>query len=78
MIPTVRRAIMTKEQVHEAFCKGSDEEKMRLAVMCQMNGVDIRALEETMANVLTEVQKNIGTAMDYYRYLNGGCADGKF
>jgi sulfur transfer protein SufE len=38
--------------------------------MCQINGVDIRELEETMANVITRQQKNIEKAMDYYRYLN--------
>ena len=27
---------MTKQEVHEALCKGSDQDKMRLAVACQM------------------------------------------
>jgi hypothetical protein len=64
--------IMTKEQVHEVFCKASNEDKTRLAVMCMMKGVDIRRFEENAAFIVTVTQKNIKKAMDYYRYLNGG------
>jgi len=62
---------MTKEQVHDALCKASDEDKMKMALACQMNGVDIQSVEETLANVLTGVQKSIKPAMEYYRYLGG-------
>ena len=62
---------MTKEQVHDALCKASDEDKMKMALACQMNGVDIQSAEETLANVLTGVQKSIKPAMEYYRYLGG-------
>ena len=33
---------MTKEQIHEALCKAPDEDKMRLAIACQMNGIGYR------------------------------------
>lgn len=36
---------MTKEQVHEALCKAPDEDKMRLAIACQMNGIDVQDVE---------------------------------
>lgn len=36
---------MTKEQVHEALCKAPDEDKMRLAIACQMNGIDVQDIE---------------------------------
>lgn len=36
---------MTKEQIHEALCKAPDEDKMRLAIACQMNGIDVRDIE---------------------------------
>lgn len=62
---------MTKEQVHDALCKASDEDKMKMALACQMNGVDIQSVEETLANVLTGIQKSIKPAMEYYRYLGG-------
>ena len=62
---------MTKEQAHDALCKASDEDKMRLALSCQMNGVDIRSVEETLANVVTGVQNAIKPAIEYYRYLGG-------
>lgn len=62
---------MTKEQVHDALCKASDEDKMRLDLSCQMNGVDIRSVEETLANVVTGVQNAIKPAIEYYRYLGG-------
>lgn len=48
---------MTKEQVHEALCKAPDEDKMRLAIACQMNGIDVQDVETGLANVLTGVQK---------------------
>lgn len=62
---------MTKEQVHDALCKASDEDKMKMVLACQMNGIDIQSVEETLANVLTGVQKSIKSAMEYYRYLGG-------
>jgi hypothetical protein len=62
---------MTKEQVHDALCQASDEDKMKMALACQMNGIDIQSVEETLANVLTGVQKSIKPAMEYYRYLGG-------
>lgn len=67
---------MTKEQVHEALCKASDEDKMRLAMACQMHGVQIQTLEESFTNILTGVQKAIKPAIEYYKYLGGG-TDGK-
>lgn len=67
----IRRHIMTKEQVHEALCKAPDEDKMRLAIACQMNGIDVRDIETGLANVLTGVQKAIKPAIEYYRYLGG-------
>lgn len=66
-----RRHIMTKEQIHEALCKAPDEDKMRLAIACQMNGIDVRDIETGLANVLTGVQKAIKPAIEYYRYLGG-------
>lgn len=62
---------MTKEQIHEALCKAPDEDKMRLAIACQMNGIDVRDIETGLANVLTGVQKAIKPAIEYYRYLGG-------
>lgn len=62
---------MTKEQIHDALCKASDEDKMKMAMACQMNGVDIQSVEEAIANVVTGVQKNIEPAKEYYRYLGG-------
>ena len=56
---------MTKEQIHEALCKAPDEDKMRLAIACQLNGIDVRDIETGLANVLTGVQ------IEYYRYLGG-------
>lgn len=47
---------MTKEQIHEALCKAPDEDKMRLAIACQMNGIDVRDIETGLANVLTGIQ----------------------
>lgn len=47
------------------------KDKMRLALSCQMNGVDIRSVEETLANVVTGVQNAIKPAIEYYRYLGG-------
>lgn len=66
-----RRHIMTKEQIHEALCKAPDEDKMRLAIACQLNGIDVRDIETGLANVLTGVQKAIKPAIEYYRYLGG-------
>ena len=60
-----------KEQIHEALCKAPDEDKMRLAIACQMNGIDVRDIETGLANVLTGVQKAIKPAIEYYRYLGG-------
>lgn len=67
---------MTKEQIHEALCKAPDEDKMRLAIVCQMNGIDIQDAEIGLANVLTGVEKAIKPAIEYYKYL-GGSIDGK-
>lgn len=53
---------MTKEQVHEALCKAPDEDKMRLAIACQMNGIDVQDVETGLANVLTGVQKSYKTS----------------
>lgn len=44
---------------------------MRLAIACQMNGIDVRDIETGLANVLTGVQKAIKPAIEYYRYLGG-------
>lgn len=60
---------MTKEQIHEALCKAPDEDKMRLAIACQMNGIDVRDIETGLANVLTG--EAIKPAIEYYRYLGG-------
>ena len=62
---------MTKEQIHEALCKVPDEDKMRLAIACQLNGIDVWDIETGLANVLTGVQKAIKPAIEYYRYLGG-------
>lgn len=62
---------MTKEQVHDALCKASDEDKMRLALACQMRGIDIRIVEENLANLFTGVQKSLTPAIEYYKYLGG-------
>lgn len=62
---------MTKEQIREALCKAPDEDKMRLAIACQLNGIDVRDIEAGLANVLTGVQKTIEPAIEYYRYLGG-------
>lgn len=62
---------MTKEQIHEALCKAPDEDKMRLAIACQMNGIDIQDAEIVLANVLTGVEKTIKPAIEYYKYLGG-------
>lgn len=60
---------MTKEQIHEALCKAPDEDKMRLAIACQMNGIDVRDIETGLANVLTGVQKAIKPAIEYYTFF---------
>ena len=67
----IEHDIMTKEQIHEALCKAPDEDKMRLAIACQMNGIDVRDIETGLANVLTGIQKAIKPAIEYYRYLGG-------
>ena len=58
---------MTKEQIHEALCKAPDEDKMRLAIACQLNGIDVRDIETGF----TGVQKAINPVIEYYRYLGG-------
>lgn len=62
---------MTKEQIHEALCEAPDEDKMRLAIACQMNGTDIQDVEIALANVLTGVKKTIKPSIEYYKYLGG-------
>lgn len=44
---------MTKQQVHEILCSADDKSKMQLAMQCQMNGMDIESLEETLAKALS-------------------------
>ena len=62
---------MTKQEIHEALCKMSDQEKMRLSVACQLNGVSVEDIEEMLANVITGVQAAVEPALQYYRYLGG-------
>lgn len=69
---------MTKEQIHEALCKAPDEDKMRLAIACQMNGIDVRDIETGLANVLTGVQKAIKPAIEYARIIIDETADEDF
>lgn len=60
------------ENTENGACnKAPDEDKMRLAIACQMNGIDVRDIETGLANVLTGVQKAIKPAIEYYRYLGG-------
>ena len=72
---TIEEVIFQKGQFspisNEALCKAPDEDKMRLAIACQMNGIDVRDIETGLANVLTGVQKAIKPAIEYYRYLGG-------
>ncbi len=62
---------MTQQEVHEIFTKASDEEKMHLAIGCQMNGIHPIQLETTLANVVTGIQKSLMPAINYYKYLEG-------
>lgn len=60
------------ENTENGACgKAPDEDKMRLAIACQMNGIDVQDIETGLANVLTGVQKAIKPAIEYYRYLGG-------
>lgn len=69
---------MTKQEVHEALCKGSDQDKMRLAVACQIHGVSVESVEELLSNILTSVQVAIEPALKDYEYLRGGVNNGKY
>lgn len=69
---------VTKQEIHEALCKGSDQEKMRLAVACQVNGISVESLEELIANVVNHAQVAIEPALKDYEYLRGGVNNGKF
>lgn len=48
---------MTKEQIHEALCKAPDEDKMRLAIACQLNGIDVRDIETGLQMCLQVYKK---------------------
>lgn len=63
---------MTKQEVHEELCKMPEEQKRLLAFSCQLNGVNIEDLEETLAKILTEFQKSMQPAMKTLQYLEGG------
>ena len=67
---------MTKQEVHECFCKADDQAKMRLAVACQMQGIRVESLEELLENVITGIQVAIEPVLENYRYLNGGSSTG--
>lgn len=62
---------MTKQQVHEILCSTDDKSKMQLAMQCQLNGIDIESLEETLAKALSLVEQAVKPALEYYRYLGG-------
>jgi len=62
---------MTKQQVHEILCSADDKSKMQLAMQCQMNGIDIESLEETLAKALSLAEQAVKPALEYYRYLGG-------
>lgn len=68
---------MTKQEVHEAFCKSSDQEKMRLATACAINGITVESVEEMLANVITGLQVSIEPVLKEYKYLNGGVSGGR-
>lgn len=42
---------------------------MQLAMQCQLNGIDIESLEETLAKALSLAEQAIKPALEYYRYL---------
>lgn len=63
---------MTKEQVHEAICKWTKEDKMLLAMKCQLKGIGAGELEEKIANTMTCVEKAVKQAVANYKYWEGG------
>ena len=63
---------MTKAEVHEMFCNATDQEKMRLCVACQLNGVSVESVEELLSNILTGIQVALEPALRDYKYLGGG------
>lgn len=63
---------MTKQEVHEVLCAAPDDVKMRLCVSCQLNGVSVEKIEETLANIITGVQESLAPALRDYEYLMGG------
>lgn len=68
---------MTQQEVHEMLCNAPDEQKMQLALQCQLRGVDIQSVEKCLANALTLAMSAIQPALDTYKYLNGGTDYGR-
>ena len=62
---------MDKTEVHEMLTKLPDDQKMKLAIQCQINNMTVAQVEEMLANIFTAVQQNITPAIREYQYLNG-------
>ena len=63
---------VTKQKIHEALCELPDQEKMTLAVECQLNGISVESLEELIANAVNYAQAAIEPSLKNYEYLRGG------
>lgn len=63
---------MDKTEVHKMLTQLPDDQKMKLAINCQLNNVTVEQIEDLLARVLTSVQESITPALKEYKYLCGG------
>ena len=63
---------MDKTEVHKMLTQLPDDQKMKLAIECQLNGVTVEQLEETLARILSGVEACVTPVLKEYRYLCGG------
>lgn len=61
---------MTSKEVHNMICMATPEQKMAIAIECQLKGLDIRELEKTIATLSTGIEGGIQKATEIYKYLN--------
>lgn len=61
---------MTSKEVHNMICMATPEQKMTIAIQCQLKGLDIRELEKSIATLSTVIEGSMQKATEIYRYLN--------
>ena len=61
---------MTSKEVHNMICMSTPEQKMDIAIQCQLKGLDIKELEESIATLSTAIEGSIQKATEIYKYLN--------